>query len=70
LGYILGDFFTDSSGHPADISPKVHFSIIAVFLETTSHIIQVDCLDWFPRENGAKHQTDFYELVCQQGPML
>ncbi len=23
-------------------------------------------MDWFPRENGAKHRTDYFELVANQ----
>jgi len=29
-------------------------------------VIQVDAIDWFIRENGAKHHTDSFELVGQQ----
>ena len=36
------------------------------FSDVKTHVIQVDTLDWFPRENGAKHKTDYFELVTLQ----
>ena len=33
------------------------------FSDVKTHVVQIEGVDWFARENGAKHHTDKFELV-------